>query len=183
MASSQTTPPHPEEARSAVSKGGHQSWCCPPFETRPAAAPQGEVVCEGNAWSWHDQCCPEIVDVGLGRACDNAVTQHFEKAVPVIVVQHGLGVTAHGAGAQDRIGAEDAARYVLGAVDAVGIGGQPPDACRAICGNGLAQKIFDVAPAAALAAHRDRGLAAGQDHGGLASALGMLDRLSSVLSA
>jgi hypothetical protein len=26
-----------------VSKGRSQSWCCPPFETRAARAPQGEV--------------------------------------------------------------------------------------------------------------------------------------------
>ena len=30
-------------AKRGVSKDGNQSWCCPPFETRPAAAPQGEV--------------------------------------------------------------------------------------------------------------------------------------------
>ena len=48
----------------------------------------------------------------------------------------------------------------------------------AVGGDGLAQKVFDVAPAAALAAHRDRGLAAGQDHRRLAGAPGVLDRLS-----
>ena len=36
--------PHPEEPRSGVSKGGNQLCCCPPFETRTACAPQGEVT-------------------------------------------------------------------------------------------------------------------------------------------
>src|SRR5918995_233719 len=31
-------------AKRCISKGGNQSCCCPPFETRPAGAPQGEVV-------------------------------------------------------------------------------------------------------------------------------------------
>src|SRR2546430_11511099 len=35
--------PHPEEARSAVSKGGNEHLvCCPSFETRPVGAPQDE---------------------------------------------------------------------------------------------------------------------------------------------
>ena len=37
--------PHAEEARRAVSKHGNErDVCCPPFETRAAHAPQGEVV-------------------------------------------------------------------------------------------------------------------------------------------
>ena len=43
--------------------------------------------------------------------------------------------------------------------------------------DGLAQKVFDVASAAALATHRDRGLAAGQDHGRLAGTFAVRDRL------
>ncbi len=46
--------PHPEERpagpcldprRVIPALWWDQSWCCPPFETRPSAAPQGEVVC------------------------------------------------------------------------------------------------------------------------------------------
>jgi hypothetical protein len=33
------------KGRIAVSKHGQQTWCSfPPFETRPAAAPQGEAL-------------------------------------------------------------------------------------------------------------------------------------------
>jgi hypothetical protein len=31
-------------ARGKPRVGGNQSWCCPPFETRAARTPQGEVV-------------------------------------------------------------------------------------------------------------------------------------------
>src|SRR5215216_3189538 len=37
-------------AKRGVSKDGPQSWCCPPFETRPAGAPQGEVVSSIMLW-------------------------------------------------------------------------------------------------------------------------------------
>ena len=37
-----------------------------------------------------DQGCPEVIDVGAGRSGDKAVAQHFEEAVAVIVVEHGL---------------------------------------------------------------------------------------------
>src|SRR5919106_429959 len=35
---------HVNARKRCVSKGGHQSWCCPPFETRPSGAAQGEVM-------------------------------------------------------------------------------------------------------------------------------------------
>ena len=88
--------------------------------------------------SWRDQGCPEVVDVGPGRAGDEAVAQHLEEAVAVVVVEHGLRVAALGAGARQRVGREDGAGDVLGAVDAVGVGGQAPDAGRAVGGDRLA---------------------------------------------
>src|SRR5580704_13490691 len=81
--------------------------------------------------SWRDQGCPEVIDVGAGRSGDKAVAQHFEEAVAVIVVEHGPRVAAFRARAGKRVGREDRAGDILGAVDPVGIRGQPPDAGRA----------------------------------------------------
>src|SRR5262245_26676639 len=97
--------------------------------------------------SGHDQGCPEVVDVGAGRAGDKAVAEHLEEAVAVVVVEHRLRVASFGAGAGQRVGGEDRAGNILGAVDAVGVGRQAPNAGRAVGGDRLGQQVFDVAPA------------------------------------
>ncbi len=62
-------------------------------------------------------------------------------------------------------------------VDAVGVAGERVDARVAAERQRQRQQEFDVAPAAALAAHGDRRLAAGQQHAGGAERLAALRRL------
>src|ERR1043165_7425667 len=60
VSSGLTKKPHPEEARSAVSKGGPQSCCCPSFETRRCAALLRMRFCVS------DQPCADGEVRGLG---------------------------------------------------------------------------------------------------------------------
>ena len=118
-------------------------------------------------WLAGDQDGAEIVDVGQGRSGDDLVAQRLEEAVAVVVGEARAWVEPQSRAARARVsGANDRAGVVLGAVDAVGVAGERPDARRTRSARRRAQQELDVAPAAALAAHGHRGLAAGEQHAG-----------------
>ena len=125
------------------------------------------------AWRWRrmvigllarrrDQDRPEVVHVGQRRPGDHRVAERLEEAVAVVVGKAVLGLDAVLPCALERVGARGARRFLPGRRRrrcrrrARGSPGWPSSAMRE------RQQEFDVASAAAVAAHGDRGLAARQ---------------------
>src|SRR5260370_20192722 len=74
-----------------------------------------------------DQNGAKIVDVGKGGTGDDEIVEPAEEAVAVIVGKQRFGTEAASCRPHQRIGPDDGAGIVLGAVDAVGIGRQRMD--------------------------------------------------------
>src|SRR5207253_1324528 len=70
-----------------------------------------------------DQDGADVVDVGERRAGDEQIAEGGEQRVAVVPVQQRAGIEAVRAGAGERVGRDDGAGGVLGAVDAVGVAG------------------------------------------------------------
>src|SRR5271166_3899789 len=107
-----------------------------------------------------DQDRPKIVDVGQRRPGHHLIAERLEKAVPVVVGKTLLCIDPERLGALQRVWRNDRASDLLGAVDAVGVAGDGPDALKTIEMHRERQEEFDVAAAAPLPSHGDRCFAA-----------------------
>src|SRR5712671_2482737 len=78
---------------------------------------------------------PEIIDVGEGRPWLQEVAEPGKEFGRIVVIEKVGWIEAELAGAQQRAGVDQGARWVVGlsaaAVGAVGVGGQPGDPGRA----------------------------------------------------
>src|SRR5690606_22194788 len=92
------------------------------------------------------------------------VVERGEEAVAVVVVDEAAGIDAGRPGPYQRVRGDEGAGIVLAAVDPVGVGGERADPRGAVETEGEAGEELGIAAAAALAAHRDRGLAAREEH-------------------
>src|SRR5580700_4200304 len=109
----------------------------------------------------------EVGDVGECRARDEKVADAVEKPRGIVVGEKRGGIEAGGPGATKRRRVDEGPGRVVGAaataVGSVGIRGQRRYAGGAVEVDGERQSVFLVGPAAAVAAQRDRELAAGKD--------------------
>src|SRR4029078_13325194 len=80
----------------------------------------------------------------------------------------GFGVHPKRSSACERIGSDDGARIILGAVYAIGIAGDGPDGGFALQRKTERKQIFGIAPATPPALHRCGGLTARDETAGLA---------------
>src|SRR4051812_16635873 len=103
----------------------------------------------------------EVVHTGERRPGHNEILHGSEQSIGVIVGKQARGIEPARAGTRQRVGAPQRAGIVLGPVDTVGIAGDGEDARRLVEGEAESEQEFDIAAAAAMAAHGDRGLAAG----------------------
>ena len=114
----------------------------------------------GTSSLGQDQDGAEIIDVGARRASDDGIVQRAEKAVAIVILQRLRWRQALRPGAFQRVRHQDRAGNRLQAIDAIGIGGQRPDACRATQAQAERQQILHIAASPALASDRDRGFTA-----------------------
>src|SRR6266849_4366499 len=117
-----------------------------------------------GGWLGEDEHGSEIVDIGQGRTGYDKVAQGGEESITVILRQLLIDGDALRGGTLKRVRINNRPGIVFCSIEAVSVAGERGDLRRTAQGFGERQQEFAVAPAAAAAMHRDRGLAAGQQH-------------------
>ena len=141
-------------------------WRWPDLRSRRSCAAQRRsvVACSIPSARGRTRDGAKVIDIGQGRAGRRRDRPGREKAVAVVARAGPWRPIPRRP--RGRVRVARSPRHCLRAVDPVGVAGQARNPGAPSSGHGKRQQELAVAAAAALAAHRDGGLAAGQQHAG-----------------